>query len=79
MYFLLLNRDHLLSTYAKFSEKLTYPLIRTPTCALLGGKKCQFLENFAHVLNEWSLTELDANNFGDWYMDFGCSLGDDQM
>ena len=33
------SMDHSFSTYANFSEKLTfYPLISTPTCT--GGKKC---------------------------------------
>ena len=37
--------DHLFSTYAKFSKKLTYQ----------GVRSVSFPENFAYVLNEWSL------------------------
>ena len=50
-------RDHSFSTYAKFSEKtnVSYPLIRTRTCAYQGVRNVSFSENFAYVLNEWSL------------------------
>ena len=48
--------NHSFSTYANFSEKLTF---FTPWCAHVcnanGGKKCYFSEHFANVLNEWSL------------------------
>ena len=45
---------HSFSTYAKFSEKtnISYPLIRTRTCAYKGVRITSFLENFAYVLNE---------------------------
>ena len=43
-------KDHTLSTYAKFPEKLTF---FTYVC-VSRGKKCYFSENFAYVLNEWS-------------------------
>ena len=48
---------HLLSTYAKFSEKLTFltPLISTHTCAYRGVRNVSFSENFAYVLNGWPL------------------------
>ena len=50
--------DHLFSTYAKFSEKLTFlppPLIPTRTCAYQGVRNVSFLENFPYLLNEWAL------------------------
>ena len=51
-------RNHSFSTYAKFSEKLTfltpwYPMLRT--CACQGVRNVSFSENFAYVLNEWFL------------------------
>ena len=50
-----LLRDHPFSTYAKFSEKLTFltPLIRTRMCAYQ-DVNVSFSENFAYVLNGWS-------------------------
>ena len=44
---------HSLSTYAKFSEKLTFlvPLIRTRTCAYQEVRNVCFSENFAYVFN----------------------------
>ena len=39
------------STYAKFSEKLTF---LTPWCAYQGVRNVSFSENFAYVLNGWS-------------------------
>ena len=49
---------HPLSTYAKFSEKLTFltPLIRPRTCAIQGVRNVNFSENLAYVLNRWSLS-----------------------
>ena len=42
-----MSMDHSFSTYTKFFEKLTF---LTPTgkraCALSGGERCCFLENF---------------------------------
>ena len=38
---------HLLSTYAKLSEKLTF----LRTCAYQGARNVSFSENFAYVLN----------------------------
>ena len=45
---------HSFSTYAKFSEKnnISYPLIRTRTCACQGVRKVSFSGNFAYVLND---------------------------
>ena len=34
---------------------ISYPLIRTRTCAYQGVRNVSFSENFAYVLNEWSL------------------------
>ena len=42
------QRDHSFSTYARFSEKVTF---LTPWYAS-GGKKCKFFENIAYALNE---------------------------
>ena len=49
-----LNKDHLFSMFAKFSEKLTflYPLIHTRTCAYQGVRNVSFSENFANVIDE---------------------------
>ena len=43
---------HPLSTYAKFSEELSFltPLICTRTCAYQGVRNFSFSENFAYVL-----------------------------
>ena len=48
--------DHSFSTYAKFSEKLTFlsPDSHTYVCGS-GGKNVSFSENFAYVLNKWFL------------------------
>ena len=53
-------RGHPLSTYAKFSEKLTFldPLIRTRTYAYQGVRRFSFSENFAYVINGWPLNSL---------------------
>ena len=48
-------RRHPLSTYAKFSEKLTF-LNLWDTCAHQGVRNVSFSENFAYVLNGWTLT-----------------------
>ena len=47
------HRDHSLITYAKFSEKhkISYPLIRTHSCAYQRVRNDSFLEDFAYVLN----------------------------
>ena len=65
---------HPFSAYAKFSEKLTfitpwyaharktnisYPLIRTRSCAYQGLRNVSFSENFAYVLSGWSLRTED--------------------
>ena len=52
--------DHPFSTYAKFSEKtnISCRLIRTRTCAYQGVRNVSFSENFAFVLNKWSLMSL---------------------
>ena len=56
-------REYSFSTYAKFSEKLTFfPLIRSRTCVYQGLKNVSFSENFAYVLNEWSLIFLNSAN-----------------
>ena len=51
---------HSLSTFAKFSEKLT---IHTPadTCGSQGIRIVSFLENFANVLSEGSLSKNGHN------------------
>ena len=47
---------HSFSTYAKFSEKLTFlaPWYTHVTCAYQGVRNNNFSENFACVRNEWS-------------------------
>ena len=47
-------RGYPLSTYAKFSEKLTF---LTP-CAYQGVRNVSFSENFAYVINGWPLSYL---------------------
>ena len=50
--------DHAFRTYKKFSEtNISYPLIRGRTSTYQGVRKISFSENFAFVLNGWSLTE----------------------
>ena len=46
--------DHSFSTFAKFSQRtnISYPLLRTRTCANQGLRNVSFSENFANVLNE---------------------------
>ena len=51
--FVIRFRGHRLSTYAKFSEKLTF---LTPWYAEV--KNVNFSENFAYVLNEWPLNQF---------------------
>ena len=46
-------RGHSFSTYTR--TDISYPLIRTNTCAYQRRRNLSFLENFAYVLNEWSL------------------------
>ena len=57
LFLLFLVRDYSFSTYSKFSEKtnFSYLLIRTRICAYQGVRNVRFSENFAYVLNEWSL------------------------
>ena len=47
---------HLLSTYAKFSEKLTF---LTPYQS--AARNVSFSQNFAHVLNGWTLFQIFRN------------------
>ena len=53
-------RDHSFSEYGKFFRKtnISYPLIRTRTCAYQGVRNASFSENLAYVLNEWSPIKL---------------------
>ena len=46
-------RDHSFSTYAKFSEKLTFLDVRTRAHQEVN---VSFSENFAYILNEWPYT-----------------------
>ena len=54
-----LTRGPLFSTYTKFSKKtnISYPLIRTRTCAYQEVRNVSFSENFVYVLNGQSHTE----------------------
>ena len=46
------KRGHRFSMYAKLSEKLiSYPLIRTRTCAYQGVRNVSFSESLGYVLN----------------------------
>ena len=59
-------KDYSFSTYAKYSEKLIF---LTPSyCAYQGVRNVSFSENFAHVLNEWSLMMI-MNCFVVWLTD----------
>ena len=40
---------------------ISYSLIRTRTCAYLGVRNVCFSENFAHVLNDYSLKTISSN------------------
>ena len=53
-------RNHSFSTYAEFSEKLTFltPWLRTSACAYQEVRNDSFSENFAYVLNECPSTIL---------------------
>ena len=51
---LIIVSDHSFSTFAKFTD-ISYPLIRTRTCPYQGVRNVSFSENFAYVLNEWSV------------------------
>ena len=47
---------------------MSYPLICTLTCAYQRVGNASFLENFAYILNEWSLTaattrKIEAKKF----------------
>ena len=47
------------STYAKFQKtNISYPLIRTHTCAYQEVKNISYSWNFVSVLNEWSLYRI---------------------
>ena len=53
---------HPFSRYAKFSEKLTFLPLDTYTNVLVSGvKNVSFTENFAYVLNGWSLTTSETS------------------
>ena len=52
-------RDHPFSTYAKFSVKLTFFTPETNTFVYVSrGKNVSFSENFAYLLNGWTLITL---------------------
>ena len=53
-------KNHLFSTFAKFSEKSnsSYPLIHTRASAYRGGRNVRFSENSANVLNECSRSKF---------------------
>ena len=57
---------HSFSTYSTFSEKLTsitswYAYVLT--CAYQGVRNVSFVENFAYILNEWSLMKQKILQF----------------
>ena len=51
----------------KIFQKLTIfnPLIRTRPCACQAARNVNFSENFAHVLNGFSLTKAECKSM-DW-------------
>ena len=51
-------RNHLFSPYTKFSAKLTFFTPWSCTCTYLEVRNVTFSENFAYVLNGWSLNIL---------------------
>ena len=63
--------DHSFSTYAKFSENISYPLIRTDTCAYQAVRSVSFMENFTYVLNELSHTGKSVLDIA-WYKFLFC-------
>ena len=42
---------------------ISYPLIRTPTCAYQGVRNVSFSENFAYVLHEWTILWKKSSNY----------------
>ena len=47
------TKDHSFSTYAKFSENISYPMVRTRTCVYHGVRNISFLENCAYLINQF--------------------------
>ena len=46
---------------------ISYPLIRTRTCEYQGVRNVSFSENFAYLLNGWTLRNLIAVAFYCWF------------
>ena len=67
--------DHSFSTYAKFPEELTFltPMIRKRMFEYQGVRNVKFAENFAYVLNEWSLGQK-KRTLGSWNLHFSNNL-----
>ena len=62
--------NHSFSTYAQFSEKLTFlTLIRTRTCAYQGVRNVSFSENFAYLLNDLHLDLALLNHIFVYFLD----------
>ena len=61
----LILRGHPLSTYIKFSEKLTFltPWYAHVRCAYQEVKSVSFSENFAYVLNGWPLSRVFLTHY----------------
>ena len=51
---------HLVRKQIFRETNISYPLIRTSTCAYQGVRNVSFSENFAYVLNEWSLKAMQG-------------------
>ena len=49
---------------------ISYPRIRTPTCAYQRVRNISFSENFSNILKEWSLYKYFSGN-SDYWHDFG--------
>ena len=54
--------NHSFSAYAKIFQKtnISYPLIRTRTCAYQGVRNASFSDNFLYVLNERSFGKFTS-------------------
>ena len=60
-----LGTFHLVPTQIFRETNISYCLIRTGTSAYQGIRNVSFSENFAYVINQWTL-KTPANNDGDF-------------
>ena len=57
----LLGIIHLVRTQKLLKNNPSYLLLHTRTCAYQGVRNFSFWENFAYVLNEWTLFSKDLS------------------